>query len=190
MQEGDLVRLVAGGETDSVEFKSEFPANAVQLAKEIAALASTNGGCILLGVSDDGAIVGLNVADPSEQRALKERIDGLCAQAIVPPVQVQVEHVMSNARGVTVIHVPASSEDVHYVQGRPYVRHLSISRVATPEEVKQRILLADVLKRLHDLESKQGSAVAAAIQGQGELATLNRVDLFEILRRRESRKIP
>ncbi len=151
---------------------------------------STSGGCILLGVGDDGTIVGLKQNGASDERALKERIDGLCAQAIAPPVRVKVEQVRCKEHAIAAIHVPASSEDVHYVRGRPYVRHLSISRVATPEEVKQRILLADVLKRLRDLETKQGTGVAAAIQGQGELATLNRADILKLLRKRESRKLP
>ncbi len=182
--------MIAKGETDEVEFKSEFPANAARLAKEIAALASRNGGHVLLGVNDDGTFSGLTFGRRSEWMALKERIEGLCTQAIVPPVRVAVERTSCGESTVVVIHVPASADDVHYVQGRPYVRHLSVSRVATPEEVKQRILLADILKRLEQLETKQNSSVALAIRGQGELATMNRVDLYEILAKKAARKIP
>ena len=185
-------KLVLGkGETQTIEFKSRFPANARDLAKEVAAFASTDGGTVLLGVEDNANVVGLDgIRSDVERKALRERIEGLCAQSIVPPVQVSIEYVRFDDLQIVLIEVPSSVDEIHYVSGRPYIRSMSISRVATPQEVKEKILLADIGRRLRELESERGNQTAPAIYGQGELATMNRSDLFRLVDQRARRKIP
>ncbi len=59
----ELHRLIAGGETLSVEFKSDvkrLPDG--ELVDALAAMANSQGGTLLEGVEDDGAITGLNKA--------------------------------------------------------------------------------------------------------------------------------
>jgi predicted HTH transcriptional regulator len=53
----ELEQLVELGEGISLEFKRRVP-QPERIAKEIVALANTNGGRIVLGVSDDGTIEG------------------------------------------------------------------------------------------------------------------------------------
>ncbi|AXB80068.1 helix-turn-helix domain-containing protein [Novosphingobium sp. P6W] len=55
----ELPHLAAASETQTVEFKREFPKHAGDLAKEIAAFATSNAGMILLGVEDSGEIIGI-----------------------------------------------------------------------------------------------------------------------------------
>ncbi len=55
---GELAILRSRGEGQNLEFKREFPKQATDLAKEIAAFATSNQGTILLGVSDSGDLVG------------------------------------------------------------------------------------------------------------------------------------
>jgi len=57
----DLPRLLRAGENQSVEFKQSIPKQSSDLANEIAAFASSNDGLILLGVSDDGKVVGVGI---------------------------------------------------------------------------------------------------------------------------------
>jgi len=63
----ELEQLVELGEGISLEFKRRVP-RPERIAKEIVALANTNGGRIVLGVSDDGTIEGFE--NISEQQFL------------------------------------------------------------------------------------------------------------------------
>ena len=58
MKRSDLLALIAGGENSGVEFKRD-DVRPEQLAKEVVALANFQGGRILVGVEDDGAISGI-----------------------------------------------------------------------------------------------------------------------------------
>jgi len=59
MTKTDLRELISNGESSNVEFKRD-DINSRQLAKELVALANFEGGRVLLGVDDDGGILGLN----------------------------------------------------------------------------------------------------------------------------------
>ena len=58
----ELFELIANGENSGVEFKRD-EVRPEQLAKEVVALANLQGGRILLGVADDGSIVGVQRPD-------------------------------------------------------------------------------------------------------------------------------
>jgi len=62
MTKSELLELIAIGENSGVEFKRD-DLHPEQRAKEIVALANFQGGCILLGVDDDGSITGIQRAD-------------------------------------------------------------------------------------------------------------------------------
>jgi ATP-dependent DNA helicase RecG len=73
----ELPILRSRGEDQALEFMPEFPSNARELAKEIAAFASTNPGMILIGISDAGELVGIPSATDSRSRdSLVRRIEG------------------------------------------------------------------------------------------------------------------
>ncbi len=57
----ELGQLIRGGEDSSVEFRRETVANH-DLAKELAAFLNLQGGTVLLGVDDDGRIVGVSAS--------------------------------------------------------------------------------------------------------------------------------
>lgn len=58
MLKAELLEIIANGENSGVEFKRD-DIRPEQLAKEIVAFANVQGGRILLGVEDDGAITGI-----------------------------------------------------------------------------------------------------------------------------------
>ena len=88
----ELKRLIAGGETLTVEFKSDrkgLPDR--DLVESVVALANTEGGVLLLGVEDGtGEITGLH---PSHVG--KGTPAAMIANRTVPSVQVRVEEVLS-----------------------------------------------------------------------------------------------
>ena len=66
MNPADLKRLVRIGEGYHLEFKRKV-SSPIRIAREAIALANTWGGSILIGVDDDGSIVGVKDAEASRQ---------------------------------------------------------------------------------------------------------------------------
>ena len=58
MTKTELLELIRNGENSGVEFKRDTLQN-FDLAKELVAFSNSNGGCVLLGIDDDGSIAGL-----------------------------------------------------------------------------------------------------------------------------------
>jgi hypothetical protein len=59
MNAEELIRILSKGEGPHVEFKSDFPKQADDISKEMAAIANSGGGILLLGVADDGSLPGI-----------------------------------------------------------------------------------------------------------------------------------
>jgi ATP-dependent DNA helicase RecG len=83
----DLPNIRAQGESQQFEFIREFPQQVSDLAKEIAAFATSNTGTILLGVENNGDLIGLEgLEDPTSRDTLLRRLEGICCGAIKPAV--------------------------------------------------------------------------------------------------------
>lgn len=134
-----LPRLCRAGEGQSLEFKSELPAQQRDLAKEIAALSSSDGGLVLIGVEDSGTVCGVPDAHSAAARdALCRRIVGIC-EKVDPPVRPRLSWAVIDGLGVLGIAVDKGSEPLYYVEQRAYIRHSTVSRPATPAEIAEAI---------------------------------------------------
>lgn len=129
--------MLTRGEGQALEYIESFPEKQVrELAKEIAAFATSNAGTILIGIRNDGAVVGLPNADTNEDRdTLIRRIEGLCSGTVKPPITPSVQFARIEDRVVLILDVPKGAEPVYYCGNVPYVRHVSQSRPAEPQEV-------------------------------------------------------
>lgn len=106
----ELNQLASLGEGLNLEFKRKVP-QPERIAKEVIAFANTRGGRLLLGVDDDGSVVGVRDAE-EEEFALVHALDAHCD----PPVPIEAEHVpVSSRRYVIVVHVPESDAKPHYL---------------------------------------------------------------------------
>jgi hypothetical protein len=127
-------------EGQDLEFKQELPDKSDKICQAIAGFASTNAGIVLVGVGNNGELVGLADAQTPEGRdRIVGRIQGYCSTAISPPVTPSLAFAEENARIVLVIAVPRGDQPLYYVDGRPIVRHLAQSRRAQPDEVVERV---------------------------------------------------
>ena len=135
----DFAELIPEGEGQTIEFKERFPDQADDLGKEMAAFGTSNPGVILLGVADDGTIVGLDGIDTSVgQDKLRTRIDGVSSNGINPSLSVRVRCIQIEKKDIAVVEVPKGPEAVYYTKsGVPYIRHGSMSRPALPQEVNE-----------------------------------------------------
>ena len=132
--EYDIVRW----EGQSLDFTEKIT-EPRELAKEIASFATSNAGRIYIGVDDDGNVVGApdiaGLSDIKGKDEYQKRIQGI-TQGIDPPVRVQVSFVEKDSKVVVRIDIPKGPEPVYYVEGRPYLRDLTSSRLARSSEVK------------------------------------------------------
>jgi len=137
---GDLPVLRSRGESQDLEYKSEFPSNARDLGKEIAAFASSNTGTILLGVADSGELVGIPEGDTPEVRdQIIRRLEGISKGTVKPSITPTAKFAVEDGKVVLVIIVPKGSQPVYYSSNTPYVRHLTQACPAEPHEVVERV---------------------------------------------------
>lgn len=155
----DMPVLRARGENQDLEYKREFPSNARDLAKEIAAFATTNDGMILLGVADDGELVGLLNCDSASGRDdLIQRLEGVI-QSIKPPITPSAKFSVENGKIILVISVPRGSHPVYFANNIAYVRQLTRARPAEPEEIRRLII--------DDYQRSQGSPITQGTEDAG-----------------------
>jgi len=116
MDVDDMLRLIAQGEGQQLEFKRSL-AELDTATRAVAAFANTDGGVLLFGVRDSGEIVGVDLGQSSRERIVN-RITGATDPAVYP----SVEYVMVEGRVVVVVQVAASDNRPHLADGRAYKR--------------------------------------------------------------------
>lgn len=140
MKRHELRQLILEGEGLRVEFKRKFSTH-VKFAKEISAFANTKGGVLLVGVDDNGRIVGVD----SE----KEEIDLAVSAAefyLDPPVYCRIECIEVDWKEIVVIHVDESDTKPHMLKEDPdqpldrdrraYIRNADQSVLASKEMMR------------------------------------------------------
>lgn len=141
MTRRELEQLVDLGEGISLEFKRRVP-KSERIAKEIVALTNTKGGRIVLGVDDDGSILGIDHAS-EEEFLLRQAVEAHCR----PPVEYRTERVVVEPRcDVLVVTIPESTDKPHVVvsgkgeseeAGAAYVRVEARSMEASEETIQE-----------------------------------------------------
>ena len=168
------------GEGQRLEFMAKYPENGYELSREIAGFASSNPGTILIGVSDDGELLGMPGLDSNAARdKLLQRIEGVCSGNIRPAITPIVKFAQENNAIVLAIEVPLGSQPIYYSKHTPYIRHLTRSRPAEPHEVIERIAkwlsVAAIESPEDDAQSDFISSVAQIL-----VTILSLADQFEL----------
>jgi len=119
----DLRALIAGGETLAVEFKSDQgPLSDADLIETAVCLANKQGGTLLIGVENDGAVTGLHTRHHAHPAALAAFV----ANRTVPPLTVEAEFVDLPEGKVAVLTVPAARQPVSTSDGRLLIRYQDV----------------------------------------------------------------
>lgn len=131
MQASDLQTLVAAGEDSRHQFKARVT-RADCLAQELVAFTNSGGGKILVGVGDDGNIVG---HDSEEVRELNQLLSSAASQHVEPPVNPTSTNVLT-PKGVVVVISVADGISKPYADknGAVWVKSGSDKRKATSRE--------------------------------------------------------
>lgn len=145
----ELPLIAAGGERQDLDFKERLPDQLRDLAKEIAAFATSNTGRIVLGISDEGVVTGLlECAAPDGRASLVSRVEGICKNVVTPPITPEVKFGISDTKVVASVLVPKGASPVYYVGNIPYVRQLTAARPAQPQEMIDLIVAWDAQRKV------------------------------------------
>jgi ATP-dependent DNA helicase RecG len=122
LTDAQLRELIAGGESERVEFKASFSDKA-RIAETVCALANDLGdsrlsGYVLIGVGDTGLPTGLNVDDELLRELAALRLDG----HILPLPDMRIERRIVDGKAIAVIEVPPSQDPPVRYRNRILVR--------------------------------------------------------------------
>ena len=130
MDKRELMEIIEKGEDSFIEFKEE-KVHSDDLASEIVAFANTEGGIILLGVSDKKEIKGISKPDKEMQR-----VENISYNNCEPSIAVAIEKIKVEDRIVLCIHISKGPERPYRTnRGVYYIRTSAGKRQATREEL-------------------------------------------------------
>lgn len=109
----ELQELIRQGEGERLEFKKRTT-HPTRISRTLASLANTHGGRVLVGVDDDGRVVGVRDAE-EEMYLLREA----AAHYVEPPLALRIREVEEDGRTVLVVTVAESATKPHRAQVAP-----------------------------------------------------------------------
>ena len=133
-----IIEQIARGEGKTLEFKELLPASD-RLAKTIVAFANTGGGKILIGVKNDGAVVGI---DNSKVPDYLDRISNMAHDLIHPLVAPDIYAYSLRDTTVIVVEVYPSPLKPHFLKSRGkmsgvYIRVGATNKLADAEYIQE-----------------------------------------------------
>ncbi|MFA7626022.1 MAG: ATP-binding protein [Candidatus Kapaibacterium sp.] len=104
-----LLDIIAEGESTTVEFKRKST-TALKLAKEIAAMANTSGGFLIVGVDDNRKIYGIE-----SEKAESDIVTQACTFYIEPPLEPDISIISIHDKDVLLLRITESKIKPHRV---------------------------------------------------------------------------
>lgn len=130
MTELELKKLISQGEGFHLEFKEET-ATPDSLKKTIVCFANTDGGKILVGISNEGAILG--VTNPDKKML---DIENIAFNNCEPPITILQETFVIDGKSIIVVNIPKGSQRPYRTNdGKYYIRSSNRCRDASREEL-------------------------------------------------------
>ena len=149
----DITALAAQGETAQIEFK-RTTGQRTEAAKTVCAMLNSTGGVVLIGVRDDGEIIGQQVTAHTIEEVTHElrRID--------PPVFPVIETIALNeTRSILTIQVATGNQRPYTFDGRAYLRHGPTTQMM-PRAVYEQLLT----ETMHPIRRWENQPAPATVQ--------------------------
>lgn len=139
-----------GGEKKQVEYKTST--GELRAAFETTcAFLNTKGGVVLIGVKDDGRIVGQHVSDSTRKEIARE------IKKIEPAAPIEVDYIdVGENKVVIAIHVNAGSHAPYVYDGRPFQRNESETNKMTQHRYEQLLVARGSLNHAWDEQPAVG----------------------------------
>lgn len=132
MECSELIKTIRKGEDSCTQFKERID-SIDALAAEICAFANTQGGRIIVGVTDKGELIGVD-----DIQRLNQTISNAASGKLEPPLSVTTENVLCHDKLVVVINIPRG-ENKPYAANRTdyWIKVGADKRRATREELRR-----------------------------------------------------
>ena len=125
----NIEQIISHGESNEVEFKQYLPKKAEEFAETVVAMSNGQGGTVLIGVDDNGIVVG--VEDPKISDSIHDILRNYCEPAVEPKITTQ----LVSGKTVCVVQITRGDAKPYFLKGKgPYVRFGASDRLATREE--------------------------------------------------------
>ena len=130
MKSEDIRQLILQGENERVEFKKSVTEDIV---KTIVAFSNKEGGIILVGVDDEGNVVGV-----SEEAKLEEKIINTIGGRCEPTIEPEFERHVLDEKMLLLVKVRSGEDKPYIIRGKgPYIRVGSTNRPTTRYELDE-----------------------------------------------------
>ena len=167
----DIKQIIAEGESQQTEFKSSFNVEAME---SITAFANTEGGCVLVGVSNKGKIVGVDTNEESVQQWVNE-----IKSKTEPAILVDTERYEIEGKAVVMLSVPEYPVKPIALQGRFYKRIGNSNHLLSATEIANLSMLSLQVswdsfpalgKTLEDLDTESIDRFIERVSSNGRLS--------------------
>ncbi len=126
----ELIRMIRGGEDTYFELKVKL-SNSEKITQGIIALANTDGGIFVFGVSDQLRIEGVDYPE-----TVRDELVRICREEIYPPLVPLIDMVsFDNAKRIVVLEVIGKKKPYRTKEGKFYMRFGAEKREVTREEL-------------------------------------------------------
>mgnify|MGYP000894267482 CR=1 FL=1 len=129
MNQDKIKELIRENELGTVEFKENFDREAIET---VDAFANTKGGVIIIGISDKGKIIGVQVG----KETLKNWANQI-SQSTEPRIMPEIEQVEIEGKNVIIIHIKEFPIKPVSVKGKCFRRIRNSNRLMTPQEIAE-----------------------------------------------------
>lgn len=172
----ELKKIVAKGEDGAHQFKEDIR-NVDSLASEMAAFANSEGGVILIGVSDVGDLVGLSSKDVARVNQL---ISNAASQHVRSPLIVHTENILlENQKVVILVSIPKGLD-------KPYFDKNGVIWLKCGSD-KRKVNSKEELRRLFQMS---GEFHADELPTKADLSALDRLRFRDFLKKRFDQEFP
>ena len=136
MTTAELHEIISRGEDSKTQFKRQFD-SIDALATEIAAMLNSEGGLLIVGVSDSGEVTGIG-----DIRQLNQWISNACSQKIEPPVSVITENLSIGDKLVVAINIPLGTDKPYAVNKTAFWVKVGADKCRATREELRRLMQA------------------------------------------------
>ncbi|RLA07108.1 MAG: transcriptional regulator [Gammaproteobacteria bacterium] len=132
ISKNEIITKISQGEDSTIEFKEKIT-NKDSMADEITAFANGKGGIILIGINDNGDVIGIPL---KKIKKIEKTIIEICNDSIKPAINIFTEKLTINDKNILKINVPYSLF-VHKSSRGYFIRQGSSKREMMPDQLSR-----------------------------------------------------
>lgn len=130
--DAEIDEILQQGESETIEFKRDLPGHYEKIAKEVVALANKRGGVLVIGVDDEGEIIGLD-----DYKSKEETVSNIIDGSVQPPLNASIQFEYIEEKPLLVIRVGQFRSLPHAVNYTFYTRLGTTKRKLSPFELNR-----------------------------------------------------